>query len=142
MDQMLPSPGFPNIPSIGPIGTPLHQPEEDLILPAAQQAQHALGNSISNSQATSGIGSGLGGSGVISSYSSSGLGSSLTPHHLMAPQTPVSVINLIFLIPLFSLFSNNNKFDRNMRRDTSVHLFVESLVKTISCKQFYSLLFS
>lgn len=87
MDQMLPSPGF-NIPSIG---TPLHQPEEDLILPSAQQAQHALGNSSSNSQATSGLGSssGLGGSGVISSYSS-GL-SSLTPHSLMAPQTPVNI---------------------------------------------------
>ncbi|ODN02346.1 TATA-box-binding protein [Orchesella cincta] len=93
MDQMLPSPGFPNIPSIG---TPLHQPEEDLILPSAQQAQHALANSSSNSQATSGIGSvgGMGGlgSGVISSYSS-GL-ASLTPHSLMAPQTPQNLLSV------------------------------------------------
>lgn len=94
---MLPSPGlFPNIPSIG---TPLHQPEEDLILPSAQQAQHALGNSSTNSQATSGVGTSnslsLGGpsSGVISSYSS-GL-SSMTPHSLMAPQTPVCVLSFL-----------------------------------------------
>lgn len=86
---MLPSPGFPNIPSIG---TPLHQPEEDLILPSAQQAQHALGNSSSNSQATSSMG-GFGGSGVISSYTASGL----TPHSMMAPQTPVSKLKLLIV---------------------------------------------
>jgi hypothetical protein len=87
MDHMLPSPGF-NIPSIG---TPLHQPEEDLILPQAHHQQHlgiggphhgGMGHSMS-------MGLGLGGSSVITSYSG---GLSMTPHSLMQPQTPVSSV--------------------------------------------------
>lgn len=81
---MLPSPGIFNIPSIG---TPLHQPDEDLILPSAQQQQHAIGNSgHSQTPITTSGNMGLGSSSVIS-YS--GIHSLGGPHSLMAPQTPV-----------------------------------------------------
>ena len=88
MDQMLPSPGF-NIPSIG---TPLHQPEEDLILPQAHHQQNiGIGGShhggLGHNSMSMGMGMGLGGSSVITSYST-GL-SSMTPHSMMLPQTPV-----------------------------------------------------
>jgi len=87
MDQMLPSPGIFNIPSIG---TPHHQPDDDLILPSAQQQQHAIANSGNSSQVpiTMGV-MGLGASSSVISYSS-GLASGMTPQSLMAPQTPVS----------------------------------------------------
>jgi len=74
---MLPSPGF-NIPSIG---TPLHQPEEDMILPMAMQQQHNLANNSHTSSNISSLPVGLGGL----SYSG-GLG--MTPHTMMQPQTP------------------------------------------------------
>ncbi|CAG7830476.1 unnamed protein product [Allacma fusca] len=78
MDNMLPSPGF-NIPSIG---TPLHQPEEDLILPSAQQHQQSLANS-SSGPASVGLG------GVISSFHTgmTPQAHGLTPqHHGLTPQ--------------------------------------------------------
>ncbi|OXA59262.1 TATA-box-binding protein [Folsomia candida] len=87
MDQMLPSPGIFNIPSIG---TPLHQPEEDLILPSAQQQQHAIGNSGHSQTPVTPMG--LGGSSSVISYSS-GLHSLGGPHSLMQPQTPQNLLS-------------------------------------------------
>ncbi len=97
---MLPSPGIFNIPSIG---TPLHQPEEDLILPSAQQQQHAIGN-IGHSQTPITQTSGT----SVISYSS-GIHSLGGPHSLMQPQTPVT--NSLYFNLTYSWMTCSNIFE-------------------------------
>ena len=75
MDNMLPSPGV----SIPSIGTPLHQPDDDMqILPSAAHQQQQQ-QQIQQHHTT-----------AAPPDTSSGFPGGFTPHSLMQPQTPVS----------------------------------------------------
>nr|CAG4645786.1 EOG090X0CO7 [Lynceus sp. MCZ IZ 141354] len=89
MDQMLPSPGF----SIPSIGTPLHHPEEDQMMPIpAQQPQQNI-QQVQRQQSTHSAFGGLPlphqqhASSTPQQYSMPGF----TPQHLLQPQTPQSL---------------------------------------------------
>lgn len=70
MDNMLPSPGY----SIPSIGTPLHQPDDDMqILPQALQQQQQQGQQLQQSP-------------QLQQQQSLG---GFTPHNLLQPQTPM-----------------------------------------------------
>ena len=102
MDQLLPSPGF----SIPSIGTPLpHSGEEEMILLSAQQKQQQQSTQEQqqqSSQQQQPQGSQMGqqqqqqGSQMGQQQFSSGL----TPHTLLQPHTPVSIMSFIYSVLL------------------------------------------
>jgi len=85
----VPSPGIFNLPSIG---TPLHQPEEDLMLPQTMSSSQMNNSNNLSSNNNSSNNSGMGSNHLF-----------MNPHVLMQPQTPVSPVGILGR----KMFSNN-----------------------------------